>query len=78
VRITPATGPQTGHFDPALVLWAIHRGAQCNVDMTHQWDFWPLMALPLAQAREMCGLLPKLSAVVNRPRRLELVHERHA
>jgi hypothetical protein len=36
------------------------------------------MALPLAQAREMCGLLPKLSAVVNRPRRLELVHERHA
>jgi hypothetical protein len=30
--------------------------------MTHQWDFWPLMALPMAQARSRVGLLPKLSA----------------
>jgi hypothetical protein len=63
VRITPATGPQIDHFDPALVLWAIHRGAQCSVDMTHQWNFWPLMTLPLPQARAQCGLLPKLAAL---------------
>lgn len=62
VRITPATAAQVDHFDPELVLWAIHRGAKCNVDMTHQWDFWPLMSLPLPQARERCGLLPKLPA----------------
>ena len=60
IRITPATTPELDHFDPALVLWAIHRGAKCNVDMTHQWNYWPLMALPLEEARERCGLLPKL------------------
>lgn len=60
VKITPAAPPDPGHFDPAKVLWAIHRGAQCNVDLTHQWDFWPLMALPLEQARREIGLVPKL------------------
>lgn len=62
VRITPATPGVTGQFEPARVLWAIHRGAQCRVDMTHQWDYWPLMALPLAEARERCALLPPLGA----------------
>jgi hypothetical protein len=60
VRITPAAPPETGHFDPEKVLWAIHRGAQVNVDVTHQWDYWPLMALPLADARAKIALLPKL------------------
>jgi hypothetical protein len=62
IKVTPATGPQVGNFDPEKVLWAIHRGAQCNVDMTHQWNYWPLMSLPLPEARERCGLLPKLPA----------------
>ncbi len=63
VRVTPATGAQVGHFEPDKLLWAIHRGAQCSVDMTHQWDYWPLMALPLAEARRRCGLLPPLPAL---------------
>lgn len=58
IRITPGAPPDTGHFDPVKVLWAIHRGARCRVDMTHQWNYWPLMALPLQEARERCGLLP--------------------
>jgi hypothetical protein len=62
VQITPATGAFTGHFHPDLVLWAIHRGAQCKVDMTHQWSFWPLMPLPMDEARARVGLLPKLAA----------------
>ena len=62
VQVTPATGGFTGNFDPDLVLWAIHRGAQCNVDMTHQWDFWPLMGLPMDEARRQVALLPKLGA----------------
>ncbi len=62
VQITPATGAYTGNFHPDLVLWAIHRGAMCNVDMTHQWSFWPLMSLPIDEARARVGLLPKLSA----------------
>ncbi len=61
VAVTPAGPPAVGHFDPRLVLWAIHRGAQVNVDVTHQWDYWPLMTLPLDEARERIGLLPKLA-----------------
>lgn len=64
VRMTPATPPTQDLFDPEKVLWAIHRGAQCNVDMTHQWDFWPLMTLPLAEARQRCALLPGLAATM--------------
>lgn len=62
VRITPATPPQLDCYDPQMVLWAIHRGANCKVDMTHRWNYWPLMALPLHEARARCGLLPKLGA----------------
>jgi hypothetical protein len=60
VQVTPATGAVTGNFQPELVLWAIHRGAMCNVDLTHQWNFWPLMTLPLDDARARIALLPKL------------------
>lgn len=60
VTITPGTPPRTGHYDPAAVLWAVHRGASSPVDMTHQWDFWPLMSLPLVEARQRCGLLPRV------------------
>lgn len=62
VQVTPATGGFSGNFHPDLVLWAIHRGATCNIDMTHQWRFWPLMALPIDEARARVGLLPKLPA----------------
>lgn len=60
VKITRDAPPETGHFDPVKVLWAIHRGARCSVDMTHQWDFWPLMAMPIDEARARCALLSKL------------------
>ena len=59
IKVTPVAPPATGNFHPDKVLWAIHRGARCTVDLTHQWNFWPLMALPLAQARAQLGLLPK-------------------
>ena len=62
VKVTPATAPQVGNFDPEKVLWAIHRGAKCNVDITHQWNFWPLMSLTLQDARARVALLPKLPA----------------
>jgi hypothetical protein len=61
IQITPAAPAETGNFDPRKVLWAIHRGAKCSVDMTHQWNFWPLMPLTLEEARAKCGLLPKLA-----------------
>jgi hypothetical protein len=58
VRITPAARPEIGLFDPEKVLWAIHRGAQFQVDITHQWNFWPLMRLPVTEVRNRYGLLP--------------------
>jgi hypothetical protein len=61
IQVTPVAPAETGNFDPKKVLWAIHRGAKCTVDMTHQWDFWPLMNLTLEEARAKCGLLPKLA-----------------
>lgn len=63
IKITPVAPPQVGNFDPEKVLWAIHRGAKCNVDITHQWNYWPLMSLPLQEARAQVALLPKLSVV---------------
>lgn len=61
IQISPATPAQVDNFDPKIVLWAIHRGAELRVDMTQQWDFWPLMPLPLDEARRQIGLLPKFS-----------------
>jgi hypothetical protein len=60
IRLTPATPATVGMYEPDKVLWALHRGAQCNVDMTHGWNFWPLMQLKLDEARARCALLPKL------------------
>lgn len=60
IQLTPIAKPEVGNFDPVNVLWAIHRGASCNVDMTHQWKYWPLMPLALEEVRQKCGLLPKL------------------
>jgi hypothetical protein len=61
IQVTPVAPAETGNFDPQKVLWAIQRGAKCTVDMTHQWNFWPLMSLTLEEARAKCGLLPKLA-----------------
>jgi ubiquinone biosynthesis protein Coq4 len=62
IRLTPAARGEVGYFDPVKILWAIHRGASCNVDITHQWNYWPLMPLSLSEARDQCGLLPALDA----------------
>lgn len=60
IKVTPVAPSAVDHFDPAKVLWAIHRGASMNVDITHQWDYWPLLSLPIEEARARCALLPKL------------------
>jgi ubiquinone biosynthesis protein Coq4 len=62
IKISPPVDPEVGHFDPARVLWAIERGARCNVDLTHQWDYWPLMSLPLDEVRARCQIEPAVAA----------------
>ena len=59
IRVTPVARAERGYFDPEKVLWAVHRGAKCTVDMTHRWNYWPLMALPIDEARARCGVLPR-------------------
>jgi hypothetical protein len=61
IQLTPVAKPEVGYFDPAKVLWAIHRGAKVNVDVTHQWNYWPLMPLGVDEARQKISLLPKLA-----------------
>lgn len=61
IRITPVAKSEVGTYDPALILWAIHRGANFKYDVTTGWDYWPLMPLPIEKARAQCGLIPKLS-----------------
>jgi hypothetical protein len=63
VKVTPAAPAQLGNFHPEKVLWAIHRGAECPVDMTHQWNYWALMEMKLEHARNRVGLLPHLDEV---------------
>lgn len=60
VQMTPIAKPEVGYFDPERILWAIHRGARCNVDVTHVWNHWPLMGLPIGEARRAIALLPAL------------------
>ena len=58
IRLTPIAKPEAGYFHPVTVLWAIHRGATCSVDVTHGWNWWPLMTLRLDEARAKIRLLP--------------------
>jgi hypothetical protein len=55
--VTPLTQPhQTGTLaKPGLAeefIIAIEGGGRANTDLSDNWDFWPLMPLPLDEARE--------------------------
>jgi hypothetical protein len=58
LKLTPIAKAETGRFDPHKVLGAVARGSRCPVDMTHAWDYWPLMPLPVDEARRRLNLLP--------------------
>lgn len=62
INLTPLPQPQVvgilerpGLADELLV--AIKRGGQLNTDLSDHWDFWPLLPLPVAEARRRLGLL---------------------
>ncbi|KYF88935.1 hypothetical protein BE20_19450 [Sorangium cellulosum] len=62
INLTPLPQPQVvgilerpGLADDLLV--AIERGGQLNTDLSDHWDFWPLLPLPVAEARRSLGLL---------------------
>lgn len=37
-------------------LVAIERGSRVTTDLSDNWDFWPLMPLPLDEARARLGI----------------------
>ncbi|HWD59711.1 MAG TPA: hypothetical protein VG308_15600, partial [Stellaceae bacterium] len=61
VNVTPNPQPtMTGILaEPGVAarfIEANERGARVNTDLSTGWDFWPLMALPLAGARASLGI----------------------
>jgi hypothetical protein len=58
VRFAPLAKTETGFLDVDKVRAALARGAACPVDLADPWDFWPLLAKPLASVRAELGLPP--------------------
>jgi hypothetical protein len=59
LAVSPAAvTPARGAFDPARVLAAYVRGRGLNVDPLGAWNYWALMPLPLAKARDELGIGP--------------------
>jgi hypothetical protein len=62
VNVTPADQP---HVTAVLaapgvatrVIEAVERGGRVNVDLSQNWDFWPLLPLPLAEARRRLDIV---------------------
>jgi hypothetical protein len=61
VNVTPNPQPTlTGILaEPGVAaefINAVERGSRVNTDLSTNWDFWPLMPLPLADARARLGI----------------------
>jgi hypothetical protein len=42
----------------ARMFAALERGGAVRVDLSDQWDYWPYVELPLAEARQRLGIPP--------------------
>lgn len=63
VNMTPLPQPHSvgliGEGDQAeKFLHAVERGSRVNTDLSDRWDFWPLLPLPIDEARERLGIRP--------------------
>jgi hypothetical protein len=64
MNMTPVPQPTTRSVlaQPGLserFFRSIERGGAMNTDLSDDWDFWPLVALPIADVRERLGLAPE-------------------
>lgn len=64
VNMTPLPQPHVEALlaEPGVAedfLDGIRRGAAMNTDLSDRWDFWPLVALPLDEARAQLGVPPR-------------------
>jgi hypothetical protein len=63
VNMTPVAQPEIrsvlGKGDTAKkMLRAIERGSQMNTDLAEDWDFWPLVELPIDEVRRRLNVPP--------------------
>jgi hypothetical protein len=63
VNITPSDQPHVSATlaNPGVAagfIQAIERGARVNTDLSASWDYWPLVELPLAEARARLAIPP--------------------
>jgi hypothetical protein len=67
-RIQADSGALTKNSEPGMSMKPCSAASYASTSAwmplgsTHQWNFWPLMSLPLQEARAKVGLLPKLQA----------------
>lgn len=55
----PVITPAKLAIDPAALIRAMARGAASRVDpCARDWDYWPLMELPIDEARDRLGIAP--------------------
>jgi hypothetical protein len=40
-------------------IQAVERGRQVNTDLSDGWDWWPVLQLPLGEARRQLGVVPE-------------------
>jgi hypothetical protein len=64
VNVTPVAQPQITSLlaTPGLAarfIRAVERGSQVNTDLTDGWDYWPILQLPLAEARRRLNVMPE-------------------
>jgi hypothetical protein len=53
----PIVQPARLQLEPEALVRAMKRGADANLDLTAKgWDYWPLMPLPLPEARRELGI----------------------
>jgi hypothetical protein len=67
VNVTPLAQPHiTGILATpdlaARFIQAVERGRQVNTDLSDNWDYWPVLQLPLAEARRQLNVVPEQPA----------------
>jgi len=67
VNVTPVNQPHITSIlaTPGLAsrfIRAVERGRQVNTDLSDGWDYWPVLRLPLAEARRQLNVVPEQPA----------------
>ena len=54
--------PPTMKWMPEPWFGSLRSGANCRVDFSDGWNFWPYVKMPVDEARSRLGISPRTSA----------------